>query len=139
MSNAIPHNVPIGIDPADIDFMGHVNNASYLKWVQEAVLDHWRALAPAEAVAQHLWVALKHEITYRKPTFLDDDVIATVLLEKVQGARAFYETIIKRGEEVLAEVKSSWCCIDASSLRPARLTREVIQHFFVRDEGEAGR
>ena len=139
MSNAIPHNVPIGIDPTDIDFMGHVNNASYLKWVQEAVLDHWRALAPAEAVAQHLWVALKHEITYRKPTFLDDDVIATVLLEKVQGARAFYETIIKRGEEVLAEVKSSWCCIDARSLRPARLTREVIQHFFVGDEGDAGR
>lgn len=70
---------------------------------------------------------------YRKPTFLDDDVIATVLLEKVQGARAFYETIIRRGEEVLAEVKSSWCCIDASSLRPARLTREVIDRFFVGD------
>lgn len=135
VSNAIPHRFPIGIDPTDIDFMGHVNNASYLKWVQEAVLDHWRALAPAEAVAQHLWVALKHEITYRKPTFLDDDVIATVLLEKVQGARAFYETVIRRGEEVLAEVKSSWCCIDASSLRPARLTREVIDRFFASDEG----
>ncbi|WP_420144075.1 acyl-CoA thioesterase [Sphingobium sp.] len=130
MSNAIPHCFPIGIDPADIDFMGHVNNASYLKWVQEAVLDHWRALAPAEAVAEHLWVALKHEITYRKPTFLDDDVIATVLLEKVQGARAFYETIIRRGEEVLAEVKSSWCCVNASTLRPARLAQNVIQHFF---------
>lgn len=135
VSNAIPHRFPIGIDPTDIDFMGHVNNASYLKWVQEAVLDHWRALAPAEAVAQHLWVALKHEITYRKPTFLDDDVIATVLLEKVQGARAFYETVIRRGEDVLAEVKSSWCCIDASSLRPARLTREVIDRFFASDDG----
>ncbi|RDE05806.1 acyl-CoA thioesterase [Sphingomonas aracearum] len=130
MSTAIPHRVSIGIDPADIDFMGHVNNASYLKWVQEAVIDHWRALAPAEAVAQHLWVALKHEITYRKPTFLNDDVIATVLLEKVQGARAFYETVIKRGEEVLAEVKSSWCCLDAETLRPARLAQGVIERFF---------
>ncbi len=137
MSNAIPHFYPVGIEAADIDFMGHVNNASYLKWVQAAVLDHWRALAPSEAVAQHLWVALKHEITYRKPTFLDDDVIATVLLEKVQGARAFYETIIKRGEDVLAEVKSSWCCVDASTLRPARLAREVIQHFFTGEEGDA--
>ena len=120
----------VGIEPADIDFMGHVNNASYLKWVQEAVLGHWRALAPAEAVAAHLWVALKHEITYRKPTFLGDDVIATVLLERVQGARAFYETIIRRGEEVLAEVKSSWCCIDAETLRPARLATQVIERFF---------
>ena len=130
MSSAIPHRYPIGIDPVDIDFMGHVNNASYLKWVQAAVIDHWRALAPAEAVAGHLWVALKHEITYRRPGFLGDDVIATVLLEKVQGARAFYETIIKRGEDVLAEVRSSWCCVDAVTLRPARVAREIVQCFF---------
>jgi len=130
VSSAIPHRYPIGIDPVDIDFMGHVNNASYLKWVQAAVIDHWRALAPAEAVAGHLWVALKHEITYRRPGFLGDDVIATVLLEKVQGARAFYETIIKRGEDVLAEVRSSWCCVDAVTLRPARVAREIVQCFF---------
>ncbi|WP_267393885.1 thioesterase family protein [Sphingomonas sp. GC_Shp_1] len=133
MSTAIPHSYPIGIDPADIDFMGHVNNASYLKWVQEAVISHWQRLAPPDAVATHLWVALKHEITYRKPTFLDDEVIATVLLEKVQGARAFYETVIKRGEEVLAEVKSSWCCLDATTHRPARLAANVIERFFPKD------
>jgi acyl-CoA thioester hydrolase len=130
MPQALAHQYPIGIDPADIDFMGHVNNASYLKWVQEAVISHWKKLAPPEAVAAHLWVALKHEITYRKPTFLDDDVIATVLLEKVQGARAFYATVIRRGEEVLAEVKSSWCCLDAKTLRPARLAKDVIERFF---------
>ena len=126
---AAPHQFAIQIDPADIDFMGHVNNASYLKWVQDAVIDHWRALAPAEAVAQHLWVALKHEITYRRPTFLNDAPIAHVVLEKVQGARAMYQTVIKRGEEVLAEVQSSWCCIDAATLRPARLARDLIERF----------
>lgn len=132
MSHSVPHNYTVGIEPADIDFMGHVNNASYLKWVQAAVISHWQRLAPAEAVAGHLWVALKHEITYRKPAFLDDAVVATVLLEKVQGARAFYETIIRRGEEVLAEVKSSWCCLDAETRRPARLTRSIVDRFFTR-------
>jgi acyl-CoA thioester hydrolase len=130
VTGPVPHDHPIAVDPADIDFMGHVNNASYLKWVQEAVLGHWQRLAPAEAVAKHLWVALRHEITYRKPTFLGDVVVATVLLQKVQGTRAFYETVIRRGEEVLAEVRSSWCCIDAGTLRPARLARDVIERFF---------
>jgi acyl-CoA thioester hydrolase len=130
VTHSIPYDHPIGVDPADIDFMGHVNNASYLKWVQEAVLGHWAKLAPAEAVARHLWVALKHEITYRRPTFLDDEVIATVLLQKVQGARAFYRTVIRRGEEVLAEVESSWCSIDATTLRPSRLARDVVERFF---------
>ncbi len=124
-----PHLVAITVQPSDIDFMGHVNNANYLNWVQDAVIDHWRTFAPAEAVAAHLWVAIKHEITYRRPTFLDDTVIAHVILEKVQGARAFYETIIKRGEDVLAEVKSSWCCLDAETLRPARLARDLIEKF----------
>jgi acyl-CoA thioester hydrolase len=130
MISAAPHVHPIGIRPEDIDFMGHVNNARYLGWVQDAVLSHWQNLAPPDAVAKYLWVALKHEITYRKPAFLDDQVIATVVLEKVQGARSFYETLIKRGEEVLAEVRSSWCCIDAVTHRPARIAADVAAHFF---------
>jgi acyl-CoA thioester hydrolase len=120
----------IGIEPADIDFMGHVNNARYLNWVQDAVLDHWKSLAPPEAVAKYLWVALRHEIDYRKPAFLDDQVIANVVLEKVEGARSFYRTLIQRGEEVLAEVSSSWCCIDAQTLRPARIAKDIAAHFF---------
>jgi acyl-CoA thioester hydrolase len=130
---ADPYEFRVDVVPDDIDFMGHVNNASYLKWVQAAVQSHWQALAPVEAVAKHLWVALKHEITYRRPAFLDDPVVATVLLERVQGARVFYETVIRRGGVVLAEVKSSWCCVDAETLRPARLAQNVIDRFF-RDE-----
>ena len=128
-SLSAPHDFTIAIDPADIDFMGHVNNASYLKWVQAAVISHWERLAPAEDVARHLWVALKHEITYRKPAFLDDAVIATVILEKVHGARAFYDTVIRRGETVLAEVKSSWCCLDAETLRPSRIAENIRERF----------
>jgi len=123
------HDHLISVSSSDIDFMGHVNNANYLNWVQDAVIAHWEQIAPPAAVAEHLWVALKHEITYRKPAFLDDQVIATVILEKVHGARAFYDTVIRRGEEVLAEVKSSWCCIDAKTLRPARLTNDIIAKF----------
>ncbi|WP_279349297.1 acyl-CoA thioesterase [Erythrobacter litoralis] len=128
--SANPFAFPIKVVPGDIDFMGHVNNARYLNWVQDAVLAHWNKIAPAEEVASKAWVALKHEITYRKPAFLDDEVIARTVLEKVQGARAFYSTVIKRGEEVLAEVQSAWCCIDAETLRPARLREEVTRFFF---------
>ena len=118
------------IKPDDIDFMGHVNNANYLTWVQDAVIEHWQKIAPSDALATHLWVALKHEITYRKPAFLDDDVFAEVFLEKVHGARAFYSTIIRRGEDVLAEVQSSWCCVDADTLRPMRIAKDIAARFF---------
>jgi acyl-CoA thioester hydrolase len=119
----------IGIEPADIDHMGHVNNSVYLKWVQEAVVRYWEKVAPSDAVAKHLWVALKHEIEFRRPTFLDDVVVADVIAERVQGARALFTTVIRRGEEVLAEVKSTWCCLDASSRRPARLAKDIVSRF----------
>lgn len=122
---------PVGILPDDIDHMGHVNNSVYLKWVQEAVIRYWESLAPPEAVARHLWVALSHEINYRRPTFLDDIVVADVIAEKVEGAKALFTTVIKRGETVLAEVKSSWCCLDAVSKRPARLARDIAARFLV--------
>ena len=131
--SAAPFAFPIRILPSDIDFMGHVNNARYLGWVQDAVLAHWNKLAPPDAVAARLWVALKHEITYRRPAFLDDEVIASTVLEKIHGARAFYRTVIQRGEEVLAEVSSSWCCVDAQSLRPARIGEEIARFFFPAD------
>jgi len=120
---------PVAIDPGDIDHMGHVNNAAYLKWVQEAVVDYWQSVAPPEAVARHLWVALKHEITYLRPTFLQDTVVAEVIAEKVEGARAMFTTVMRRGEEVLSEIKSSWCCLDAATQRPARLARDVVRRF----------
>lgn len=131
--SATPYTFPIKILPDDIDFMGHVNNARYLGWVQDAVLSHWRNIAPADAVASRAWVALKHEITYRKPAFLDDEVFARTVLEGTRGARAFYNTVIQRGEEVLAEIQSSWCCIDAQTLRPARIGEEIARFFFPDD------
>ena len=128
--SAKPFFFPIKVIPSDIDFMGHVNNARYLNWVQDTVLAHWQKLAPAEEVASKAWVALKHEITYRKPAFLHDDVIAETVLEKIKGARSFYNTVIKRGEEVLAEVQSMWCCLDSETHRPARISNEVAEEYF---------
>ena len=128
--SAKPFSFPIKVLPTDIDFMGHVNNARYLNWVQDTVLAHWQKLAPSEEVASKAWVALKHEITYLKPAFLDDDVIATTVLEKIKGARSFYNTVIRRGEDVLAEVKSMWCCLDSDTHRPARISREVARDYF---------
>ncbi|MGB7405138.1 MAG: thioesterase family protein [Pacificimonas sp.] len=122
-------NYPIAIEPGHIDHMGHVNNAVYLSWVQDAVVGHWRHVAPADAQARYLWIALKHEITYRQAAFLEDNLIAEVVLERVKGVRAFYKTLIRRGEDILAEVESTWCSVDAASHRPVRIARDVVRQF----------
>jgi acyl-CoA thioester hydrolase len=123
------HQHAIRIEATDIDFMGHVNNAVYLRWVQDAVIGYWEKIAPTEARASHLWVALKHEISYRAPAFAGDQLLADVVATGVQGSRAFFTTLIQRGDTILAEVKSSWCCLDTATRRPARIARDLAQRF----------
>lgn len=126
-ANTYEYDVDVEVD--DIDEMGHVNNAVYLKWVQAAVLRHWRLFAPKEVAAAHLWVALKHEISYLHPAFLNDHVVVRVVLQKLLGARAFYKTMINHGNDVLAEVESCWCCLDSVTRRPVRLTSDIVARF----------
>ena len=59
-----------------------------------------------------------------------DTAILTFDSPTAGTARAFYETVIRRGEDVLAEVRSSWCCLDATTLRPTRLAAHIIERFF---------
>jgi acyl-CoA thioester hydrolase len=130
------HAHPISVEQSEIDHLGHVNNAVYLKWVQDAVIAHWERFASKEAVRDHLWVALKHEITYRRPAFFGDGITADSIVEKLVGARAFFTTLIRRGDELLVEVKSSWCCIDAVTHRPVRLAMTIAERFLPKGAAE---
>jgi acyl-CoA thioester hydrolase len=119
----------VDVAACDIDELGHVNNAVYLTWVQKAVLHHWNRFASKEAVSRFLWVALAHQIRYRHPAYLNEHVVVRVALEKILGARAFYKSVVSHGDQVLAEVESSWCCIDAATRKPVRLARELVARF----------
>ena len=48
-----------------IDELGHVNNAVWVRWIQELSVAHWEAVAPAAHQAAHVWVILRHEVDYR--------------------------------------------------------------------------
>lgn len=109
--------------------MGHVNNAVYLRWVQEAVIHYWQHMSSVAAQKELLWVALKHEIVYRVPLFLNDKVDALVTATGTRGSRASFATSFRRGEDIAAEVRSSWCCVDASTRRPRRIAHDIAQQF----------
>ncbi|QXI65848.1 hypothetical protein CP157_03640 (plasmid) [Paracoccus marcusii] len=113
--------------------MGHVNNAVYLHWVQEAVVRYWQYRCPPQAQTELLWVALKHVIVYRLPLFLEDQVEAHVMATATRGTRASFTTLFKRGNDLVAEVRSSWCCVDANTRRPRRIASDIARAFLPND------
>src|SRR5205807_5659464 len=65
----------VSVLPADIDEQNHVNNTVYLRWVQEVATAHWKALTSAEAQTAIGWVVLRHEIDYKSPASLGDEIL----------------------------------------------------------------
>ena len=68
--SAAHFHFPIRIVPGDIDFMGHVNNARYLGWVQDIAIAHWDSRAPAEEATKWAWIVVRHEVDYRRSLLL---------------------------------------------------------------------
>lgn len=134
---ALPDGLACRFDvaAADIDHMGHVNNSVYLRWIEIAVRAHWAHFATPAEQAAFLWIAVRHELDYRRPAFADERLTVTVRITEVRRARAWYDTIVSRDGETLVEVRSCWCCVDADTRRLTVIPREVAARFLPDADG----
>ena len=117
--------------PSDIDEQNHVNNMVYLRWVQDVATAHWRALASAEAQAAIGWVVLRHEIDYKTPATLDDEIVLRTWVGKATRLtfERFTEIRRKSDRQVLSQARTLWCPIDMQNGRPRRVSAEVRAQF----------
>ena len=120
------------IDPSDIDELNHVNNVVYLRWAQDIAIAHWSTRGSAEMLARYVWVVARHEIDYRAPLMLGDEVEARTWVSPTpQGALwARHVEIGKVGQvKPAAAILSSWCLLDATTRRVKRVPIEIVQRF----------
>jgi acyl-CoA thioester hydrolase len=117
--------------PADIDENGHVNNVVYLRWAQDMGVAHWRSLAPPEAQAAWAWVALRHEIDYRRELKLGETAHGrTWVAETANGPR--YDRFIRiDGPDgaMCAQVVTTWVLIEQASGGPRRVPEWITRMF----------
>lgn len=114
---------------ADIDEQGHVNNVSYLRWVQDVAVAHWRDAAGPDLLERYTWFVTRHEIDYKKPAFENEKIEATTWVGEMKIATCERFTEIRREELLLVQAKSVWCLIDRETRRPARITPELRELF----------
>jgi acyl-CoA thioester hydrolase len=123
--------LPITVMPADIDGLGHVNNVTYVRWVQDAAVAHWNATAPAADREKLLWIVLRHEIDYKQPARLGDQIVARTWVGSATRLRFDRHTEIVRASDrtLLAKARTVWCPVDARTLRPAAVSAAVRASF----------
>ena len=117
--------------PDDIDELGHVNNAVWVRWIQDLAVAHWREVAPEEHRDAYLWVVVRHEIDYLRAVLPGETVTGrTWVPEPPKGAR-FDRHMEFVGEDGKARVraKTTWAILDKATGRPLRVPEQVAAPF----------
>ena len=134
MSNAAePYELPIDVQPEDIDELGHVNNVTYLRWVQEAATAHWRAVAAPADQEQLYWVVVRHEIDYLHPAMPGDRIVARTWVGAATRIKfdRHTELLRERDRKPLARARTVWCPIDARTGKPTTVSADVRAVFSI--------
>jgi len=123
--------IPITVQPADIDRQNHVNNTVYVRWIQEVATAHWEARAPAEVCDAIGWVVLRHEIDYKTPACLGDELVLRTWVGKATRAtfERFVEVVRKNDRQLVAQARTLWVPINPETAKPTRVPPEVRARF----------
>ncbi|GGD60306.1 acyl-CoA thioesterase [Erythrobacter arachoides] len=129
MSNAFSQDFVAG--PEHIDANGHVNNAVWVRWMEDLATAHWNATARPEDVASYAWVVTRHEIDYRGNVGEGETVTATTeILQGPRGARfdRHFSFVDAAGRELVRAV-TTWAMVDKASGKLLRVPSEVAAPF----------
>ena len=115
----------------DIDELGHVNNAVWVRWIQDMATAHWEAVAPAEHQAAYFWVVTRHEIDYLRAVLPGETVTGRTWVGGAPRGARFDRIVEFLGQDGKARVraKTTWAIVDRGTRRPLRVPPEVAAPF----------
>ena len=114
-----PYTVDIDVRFRDIDALGHVNNAVYATYVEQARTRYFRDVLDID-ISQSANVLASLSIDFRRPIELpDDDVTVTVELADLGRSSATMTHEIRVGDAVAAEAEATIVALDPETGKPA--------------------
>ena len=128
-----PFTRPFTATAADIDELGHVNNAVWVRWIQDMATAHWAAVADPAHVEAYIWVVTRHEIDYRGNVALGESVTAKTWIEKQPRGATFDRRVefVNAAGKTIVSANTTWAMIDRASGRLCRVPAEVAAPFFL--------
>ena len=128
---SLPFTRDFTASPEDIDELGHVNNAVWVRWIQDMATSHWAATAAPEHVDAYIWVVTRHEIDYRGNVSLGESVTGRTWIEKPPRGATFDRRVefVNAAGKVIVSANTTWAMLDRASGRLMRVPAEVAAPF----------
>ncbi len=131
----LTHRREFRIRHYECDAFGHLNNANYVRFMQETAFNASKAAGYDQECYNelgHHWLIRETEIEYLKPVHYGDTIIVktwVIDFHRVRSRRA-YEITNKETDELVARGVTDWVYLDKGNLRPTSIPDEVIMAFF---------
>jgi len=126
-SDTVSYQHSLRVEEKHIDSLNHVNNVVYLQWVNDISEKHWEILSNQNLNSKYFWVCLRHEIDYLSQAFPGDEISIFTWVGESAGVRSIRNVHIYKGDILLTKVKSTWCLIDANTLKPTRIKEDILE------------
>ncbi len=118
----------------ECDAYGHLNNAVYLRYMQEAAFDASTTLgygAHEYARLGRAWLARLSEIHYLRPVRYGDSIIVSTWVKDFQRVRSLraYEMRLQGSEDLVAQGWTDWVFVDTSTSHPVSIPVEIAKTY----------
>lgn len=118
----------------EMDSLGHVNNAVYQHYLEQAAVEHSEHLGfnlERYRSLGGLFVMRRIQIDYLRPAVAGDTLEVTTWLHQIRGSRAIrhYEICKPSEPELLVTAEALWVWVDLSTMRPRAIPNVLLEVF----------
>ncbi len=123
----VPFETTLTVTEKHIDELKHVNNVVYLQWVQDIANLHWNQLKEGHDTSAYVWVVLRHELDYLGQANLGDEIKVKTWVGETAGIKSVRHVEFFKNDKLITRAKTFWCLVDSKTLRPKRITGDVLK------------
>ncbi len=133
-----PLRVPIAVRFRDLDSMGHVNNAVFLTFFENARIAYWRAVPGIRSRRNLDYILARAECDFRSPVTLEDELVCHIRVASFGRTSFSFEYLLRdeRSGRTVAEGRTVQVMFDYAT-RTARPVDEAIRTAIAEFEGRA--
>lgn len=132
MSLSSIYTTNITIPQTAIDENCHVNNVTYVQWMQDIAVEHYSSIGGIEAQGPDAtWVVREHKIEYLLPAFAGEEIEVRTWVENIRRVRSLrkYEFVRKTDGKILVKGETDWVFLDVKTGNPQAVPDKVVNIF----------
>lgn len=123
------------VSQEDLDFLGHVNNKSYLAWMEQVAWAHAKSAGITHEKQRELnriMAVYENCMQYKASCYLDDQLLIATWIGEQQGCclrKRHFQIIREQDQKTVFTATATYVCIDLKNHQPRKIPKEFIEPY----------